>query len=221
MEPLSLLLEDALATMREGEVCRLENLPREVVPDLPPSVSPSYTLTLLSFSRAIQVWEMEPCEALSLARRHKERGGQLYREGREREAAVCYSRAARLAVAGGTGEGEAGQLLVALRLNLAACQLRMGQASHASSNCSKVLEVEPQSVKALYRRGLAGLRVGDLEQAEQDLRLALAVEPGNTAVQRRLGEVAEMRYSQSVRLSHALRPMFGSSSSTSTSAKDS
>ena len=222
--PLSLMMEDALLTMKEGEVCRLESLPREVagdLRDLPTDViSLNYSLSLISFTRARQLWEMEISEILSLARRHKEKGGKFFQEGREREAAVCYSRAAKLAVAAAAGGGggeeqieeEVKALQVALNLNLAACQLKLGQESHASSNCSRVLVRDPGNVKALYRRGLASMRLGDLDQAEEDLREAGRREPGNTAVQKKLRELTQLKQRHSTRLSHALRPMFGTSS---------
>ena len=227
--PLSLMMEDALLTMKEGEVCRLESVPREVagdLRDLPADViSLNYSLSLISFTRARQLWEMEISEILSLARRHKEKGGKFFQGGREREAAVCYSRAAKLAVAaaaaagggrGGGGEEEIEEevkaLQVALNLNLAACQLKLGQESHASSNCSRVLVGDPGNVKALYRRGLASMRLGDLDQAEEDLREAGRREPGNTAVQKQLRELTQLKQRHSTRLSHALRPMFDTSS---------
>ena len=214
LEPLYLVLDDALAAMREGEVCRLEPVPRALAGDLRDLpidvVSLSYTLSLVSFTRARQLWEMETSEILSLASRHKERGGQLFQEGKEGAAAVCYSRAAKLAAAvGGGGEGEVKDLQVALGLNLAACQLKLGQAGHASSNCSRVLELDPGNVKALYRRGVARMRLGDLDEAEEDLR---QVGMGNTAVQRRLRELTQLKQQQSARLSQALRPMFSDSS---------
>ena len=220
VEPLYLVLDDALAAMREGEVCRLEPVPRALagdLPDLPADViSLSYTLSLVSFTRARQLWEMETSEILSLASRHKERGGQLFQEGQERAAAVCYSRAAKLAaaavVSGGRGEREGKELQVALGLNLAACQLKLGQVDHASSNCSRILELDPGNVKALYRRGMARMRLGDLDEAEEDLRQAGRREPGNTAVQRRLRELAQLKQQQSARLTQALRPMFSNSS---------
>ena len=210
VEPLYLILEDALSAMREGEVCRVEPVPREMVGDLrdlsPSVTSLSYSLSLVSFTRAKQVWEMEASEVLSLARQHKERGGRFFQEGRERAAAICYSRAAKLAAA--VGRGGVHELEGALGLNLAACQLKLGQESHASSNCSRVLRVDPGNVKALYRRGVAGMRLGDLDRAEKDLQEALEIEPGNTAVQRKLREMAQLKHHQSTRLSQALRPMF-------------
>ena len=209
------MLEETLVGMRVGEVCRLGPLAREMAspsPDLPADISLTYTLTLLSLSRGRQLWERSPTEALLMARQLKERGGQLFQKGREREAAVCYSRAAKLATAASAGRGAESEerLQVVLWLNLAACQLRMGLDCHALSNCSRVLAVVPGSVKALYRRAVAAMRLGDLDQAQQDLRQAEGVEPGNLAVQRKLRELVQLRQRQSATLSHALRPLFHS-----------
>ena len=190
-------------------MCNLSPVPRELAGDLPvPSAAViRLTLSLHSFQRAKPVWEMEASELVYLARQYKDRGTQLYEEQREKAAAVCYSRAAKLAVAATAEE----DLQLALFLNLAACQLRLGHSSHAFENCSRVLAARPDSAKALYRRAMAAMKMGDLEQADKDLCEARRVEPGNTAIQRRLKELQSLRQSYQNRLSEVLKPMFTSS----------
>ena len=236
MEPLALLLESAMELMREGETCELCPVPLEVaghVSAVPPGATVSYTVTLQSFQRGKAVWEMGAGELLTLARRHKDRGTQLFREGGARAAAVCYSRAVMLALAlppaptaGGMGERGAGseekgagsevgaeeqeELTVALFLNLAACQLKLRQNGHAFENCSRVLQLRPGCVKALYRRGVAAMHMGDLARAEGDLREAGRLEPGSRAVREQQRELARRRQLQDARLSDALKSMFTS-----------
>ena len=242
MEPLALLLESAMELMREGETCQLCPVPLEVaghVSAVPPGATVSYTVTLQSFQRGKAVWEMGAGELLTLARRHKDRGTQLFREGDARAAAVCYSRAVMLALAltpaptaggtataGGTGERGVGseekgagsevgaeereELTVALFLNLAACQLKLRQNGHAFENCSRVLQLRPGCVKALYRRGMAAMHMGDLARAEGDLREAGRLEPGSRAVRKQQRELARRRQLQDARLSDALKSMFTS-----------
>lgn len=73
----------------------------------------------------------------------------------------------------------ASSLLSLCSLNNAACKLKLGKYFEASRLCTKVLEVDPCSVKALFRRSQAYLRTSDLEKAEADIKRALAIEPNN------------------------------------------
>ena len=215
VEPLDLLLDDAVAGMREGEVCRLAPIPHELTAStdaVPLGAELRYTVALLSLERGRQVWEMEGRELLCLARQDKERGTQLFKEQRERDAAASYSRAAKLAIAATGDEPDVPELLVTLYLNLAACQLKLRQNGHAFENSSRVLAVKPGCVKALYRRGVAAMSLGDLETAESDLTAAEKVEPGNRSVQSKLREVKRLLHIQTSSLSQALRPMFSPSS---------
>ena len=212
MEPLSLLLDDVMAAMKEGEVRKLSPVPREVADDLPAvpqGASISYTIHLHSFQRAMPVWEMKASELICLARHHKDRGTEFFREACPRAAAVSYSRAAKLAVAVPQPvSAEVEELQMALFLNLSVCQLKLSLNGHAFENCSRVLGVWPHCVKALYRRAVAAMNMGDLTQAEEDLREAGRMEPSNTTVQGKQKELARLRVMQNSRLHTALKSMF-------------
>lgn len=51
---------------------------------------------------------------------------------------------------------------------------------------SSLLQAEPGNVKALLRRSSAREGLGQLQQAEEDLRAALALQPGNKEAQQAL-----------------------------------
>jgi tetratricopeptide (TPR) repeat protein len=56
------------------------------------------------------------------------------------------------------------------RLNYAACKLKMGDYNVVIIQCTEVLKSDGTSIKALFRRAQAYLRIGrDLELAEKDL----------------------------------------------------
>ena len=212
MDPLSILLEDTLATMKLGETCEVSPIPPSLVSShapTPPGSSISYTLHMRSFERPRQRWEMADGELLLLAQQHKDRGTRLYKEGSVSGAAVCYSRAAQYVIPIKPGTEKRETLRVALLLNLAACQLKLGQNSHVVDNCSRVLAREPSNVKALFRRGVASKNIGDLDQAWEDLLAARRLEPGNRAVQEQLREVGRRRQVQDSKLGNALKSMFG------------
>lgn len=72
-----------------------------------------------------------------------------------------------------------------LHLNVAACYLKMGECRKSIETCNKVLEANPGHVKALYRRGMAYMTVGDFEEAKSDfnmmIKLDKSTEPDATA----------------------------------------
>jgi tetratricopeptide (TPR) repeat protein len=60
---------------------------------------------------------------------------------------------------------EARALLLACYLNDASVCLKLELYREAETACSKAIELEPKSLKALYRRGQCNVRLGEFEQA--------------------------------------------------------
>ena len=50
-------------------------------------------------------------------------------------------------------EDEMKRVLLKLYLNTALCNIKLCQSPRALSNCTKALEIDPQNVKAIFRRG--------------------------------------------------------------------
>lgn len=73
-------------------------------------------------------------------------------------------------------------LKVTCNLNNAACKLKLKDYTQAEKLCTKVLEIESQNVKALYRRAQAYIQTADLELAELDIKKALDIDPNNRDV---------------------------------------
>ena len=94
-------------------------------------------------------------------------------------------------------------------LNLAACQLKFKQDHLAAQNCTKVLQFEPENVKALYRRGLALTNMKDFDQAREDLIKARRLEPSNRAIDDQLRSLEAEVQAQKIKYRDALKTMFG------------
>ncbi|KAL1521540.1 hypothetical protein AB1Y20_021199 [Prymnesium parvum] len=116
------------------------------------------------------------CEAADELRK---RGNAHYRKGELVEAAKLYEQAVLkfadwYAECFATDEERALVHAVKLpsHLNLAACSWRLGNYEHAVMHCTQVLQHDPKNVKALFRRGASSRKLGDLEQARADLKLA-------------------------------------------------
>ena len=64
---------------------------------------------------------------------------------------------------------------VPVSLNLAHCYNKMGEYHFAIKYCKQVLDVDPDNVKALLRRGTAYTRIAEIQRAKEDLKKALAL----------------------------------------------
>ncbi|KAK6127204.1 hypothetical protein DH2020_039047 [Rehmannia glutinosa] len=77
---------------------------------------------------------------------------------------------------------QANSLRLSCYLNDAACKLKLGAYQEVSKLCTKVLELDPYNVKALFRRSQAYMTTSDLEKAEEDINRALSIDPNNKDV---------------------------------------
>lgn len=84
-------------------------------------------------------------------------------------------------------------LTAALASNQALCLLRLECFADAEERASAALVADPAHSKAIYRRGCARLRLGDMRGALDDLQKASRLEPTNREVTTRLGEVRQLQ----------------------------
>ncbi|KAG6640123.1 hypothetical protein I3843_10G141800 [Carya illinoinensis] len=68
-----------------------------------------------------------------------------------------------------------------LHLNVAACQLKLGECRKSIETCNKVLDANPAHVKALYRRGMAYMAAGDFEEARADFKMMMKSDKSSEA----------------------------------------
>lgn len=100
------------------------------------------------------------------------------------------------------------ELLLALWLNLSLCMLHVGRHAEVISLCDRVLERNPKSVKALFRRASALLQRKEYDDAEGDVAAALEIEPRNTELARLQRSIANAQASQRRRDSERYRRIF-------------
>ena len=221
-----------MCTMKHGEKCQLEitdcNILRESeqllkqlnVATLPEGCRVSYTIHLISFDRGRDLWELSDQDRLEIAKRHKEAGGELFKLDKIKGAAICYSKALKYLIPIDPDiqlevqqlqeyEKEIFSLQLILMLNLAACQLKFQQYAHAVSNCTRVLEMESENVKALYRRGQALVMMNDFDRAREDLSKAKKLEPANKAIDDQLRLLESKQQAHDAKYKDALKTMFG------------
>lgn len=216
---LSEVLEECIRSMRIGEQCEVLIEPQTALNKclsakaIPAGNSVRYSVELISFDQGKCPWEMSNAERVEAATHMKTAGGENFRSGDVRAAAVLYSRALKLIIPILPVEiTEAVTVLrSALLLNLAACQLKLGQYGNARENCTKVLELQPSNVKALYRRALALTHCKDFDGARRDFMRARQLEPNNRTIEEQLQVMEAKAQEHNSRLKEALKSMFGGS----------
>ena len=77
-----------------------------------------------------------------------------------------------------------------LYLNLAMCNLKLGENDNAVEDCDHALKIDSANVKGLYRRGCAFLKLNNLDRAAADLKQAQELDPMNAGVKKELRTLA-------------------------------
>ncbi|XP_068106391.1 FK506-binding protein-like [Hyperolius riggenbachi] len=188
------LVDQCVETMLPGEVCRVDSVN-----------GLHFVLRLKCFEDGKEAWELEPNEKIQRARRDREQGGKAFREGNIEGAERRYARGLRLLVC---TPGEAEEEKVALLSNLAACDLKKGRFREAEMRCTRILDMDPNHLKALYRRGVAREGMSDWQGARGDLELLLKLDSGNKEARRELVRVREKEKVAQAQISKALGKMF-------------
>ncbi|KAG9080939.1 hypothetical protein FS749_007849 [Ceratobasidium sp. UAMH 11750] len=117
----------------------------------------------------------------SPATQHKEKGNEAFKAGNYPEAIGHYTAAI---LADGTDP--------TFPLNRAAAYLKLNKNEDAERDCSTVLKLQPNNVKAMFRRAQARVGLGKLTEARADLVIAAKADPGNTAIRAEFAKVEEL-----------------------------
>ncbi|EMP32325.1 Peptidyl-prolyl cis-trans isomerase FKBP5 [Chelonia mydas] len=144
-----------------------------------------YEVTLKSFEKAKESWEMDTKEKLEQAAIVKEKGTVYFKEGKYMQAVIQYGKIVSwLEMEYGLSEREskeAESFLLAAFLNLAMCYLKLREYIKAVECCDKALGLDQVNEKGLYRRGEARLLMNEFELAKCDFQKVLEVNPQNKA----------------------------------------
>ncbi|XP_062192359.1 70 kDa peptidyl-prolyl isomerase-like [Phragmites australis] len=188
-------LDRAVLNMKKGEVA-LVTIPPEYAfgsteskQDLdvvPPNSTVIYEVELVSFVKDKESWDLNNEEKIEAGGKKKEEGNTLFKLGKYARASKRYEKAAKyIEYDSSFSEDEkkqSKQLKISCNLNNAACKLKLKDYKQAEKLCTKVLELDSQNVKALYRRAQAYIQLADLELAEADIKKALEIDPDNRDV---------------------------------------
>ncbi|KAM3386515.1 hypothetical protein ACQJBY_009846 [Aegilops geniculata] len=189
-------LDTTVLTMKKGEVASARIPPEhafgstETKLDLavvPPNSTVFYEVELVSFEKEKESWDLKSnAEKIEAAAKKKDEGNAWFKMGKYAKASKRYEKAAKyIEYDSSFSEDEKKQskaVKISIKLNNAACKLKLKDYKEAEKLCTKVLELESTNVKALYRRAHAYTELVDLELAELDIKKALEIDPDNREV---------------------------------------
>eukprot|EP00814_Leptocylindrus_danicus_P003884 CAMPEP_0116033784 /NCGR_PEP_ID=MMETSP0321-20121206/19203_1 /TAXON_ID=163516 /ORGANISM="Leptocylindrus danicus var. danicus, Strain B650" /LENGTH=478 /DNA_ID=CAMNT_0003509941 /DNA_START=97 /DNA_END=1533 /DNA_ORIENTATION=- len=159
-------------------------------PKIPGGATLLFEVELLGFKeKEREKWEMSPEEQVETATKLKEEGTGLFMKKQFAAAATLYSKAAGYLEEEDETEplpDDRKSLFVSCNGNAAMCYMKLSEWSTAISICSKILTVDDQNLKALYRRGSSRLHCGLLKEAKVDLMAAYKIDSSNKDVRRDL-----------------------------------
>ncbi|KAM0913730.1 hypothetical protein ACQ4PT_011960 [Festuca glaucescens] len=188
-------LDRAVLNMKKGEIA-LVTIPPEYaygsteskqdLAVIPANSTVIYEVELVSFVKDKESWDLNNAEKIEAAGVKKEEGNALFKLSKFARASKRYEKAAKF-IEYDTSFTEdekklSKQLKITCNLNNAACKLKLKDYKQAEKLCTKVLELDSQNVKALYRRSQAYTQLADLELAEVDIKKALEIDPDNRDV---------------------------------------
>ncbi|XP_065554698.1 peptidyl-prolyl cis-trans isomerase FKBP5 isoform X3 [Lathamus discolor] len=208
-------IDKALEKMQRGEHCILYLAPRYGFGEagkpkygIQANMELVYEVTLKSFEKAKESWEMDTKEKLEQAAVVKEKGTMYFKDVREQterfsagssslfffapsqegkylQAVIQYGKIVSwLEMEYGLSEKESkasDSFLLAAFLNLAMCYLKLREYTKAVECCDKALGLDQDNEKGLYRRGEARLLMNEFELAKCDFQKVLEVNPQNKA----------------------------------------
>ncbi|KAL6878348.1 hypothetical protein ACP4OV_012518 [Aristida adscensionis] len=110
----------------------------------------------------------------------KNTGNRLFKEGKFALAKAKYDKVLREYNHVHPQDDEEGKIFAnsrnSLHLNVAACYQKMGEYRKSIETCNKVLDANPVHVKALYRRGMSYMLLGDFDDAKNDFEKMITVD---------------------------------------------
>ncbi|GFG29185.1 hypothetical protein Cfor_05004 [Coptotermes formosanus] len=161
------------------------------------------------------IFEWTDSKKYEISMYHKVRGVELYKCGRTRDAFLRFSKALKLLVTVTSLEDSTTALqrdIMSLRIllcnNIASCHLQCKNYAYVIQMCNKVLFLEQNNIKALFRRAVAYMETQEFEEAKEDLNRVQELEPENAAAREKQRELKQQQRKTDAKLAAAMKKMF-------------
>jgi tetratricopeptide (TPR) repeat protein len=197
---LSEHFDKVLLSMKAGEAAyiksKFDHKGKKIDSDVLNKAQFKFNVHLESFQRAADLAELEGDERLERAQHHKDKGTELFKQDRIEYAMKRYEKA--LECLGGRGEArklpgelplQHKTLILQCHLNLAAGMLKKEDYEGVVKHCTEALDVSRDSVKGLFRRGQAYVKLQKMTEARKDFAAVVELEPNNKAAKREIAVI--------------------------------
>lgn len=187
-------IERCLEKMIKGEVARIAinseygfGTEGSAEFEVPPGTDIQYEISLLKFEQTKDTWSMGFEEKIEQSKIFKEKGTNYFKKSKYNLAIKMYKRVLLyLDKEEEDSSDEKKSLVLSSNLNLALCYLKLNNNVEAKNVATTALGLDPDNVKALFRRGQAYLNIKEPELASKDFQDVLKLEPDNKAAQSHL-----------------------------------
>lgn len=149
--------------------------------NIPPNATVEYTVTLKECERAISEWKCDATESLEQAKIFKEKGNNYLKSNKYQLANKMYKKTNNYLSNTEPDCEEGKQMKTAIHLNMALCYQKLNDFFEAKMACNTALEIDPNNIKGLYRRGQSYFAVNDIENALKDFEKVHEIDPQNKA----------------------------------------
>uniref|UniRef100_UPI00398EC1FD FKBP prolyl isomerase 16 n=1 Tax=Pristiophorus japonicus TaxID=55135 RepID=UPI00398EC1FD len=172
------------------------------VPDVPTDATLIYEVQLLDVRNAPDPKRLSASDCIRTCKQKRERGNYHFQRGNYHGAIKSYNLALEVLNVSpelNPNAQEAEELqedgLKCLN-NLAAAQLKLDLCEEVLASSNAVLQLDPNNVKALFRKGKLLSEQGDYAEAMETLKRALKLEPSTKAIHAELSKLVKKQTGQ-------------------------
>jgi len=181
----------------------------------PEWITLEFRLQLINLLNAQPIYQWFNETKLTKAREFHSSGVRLFKEKRYLDSFHMFKAAYKLSVLARGLEvdnyadvKEAVDLQILCYNNIAACNFQWKNYKNVLELSEKVLDLQPNNVKTLYRKGVSNIGLEEFDLAEKDLVLARIIEPNNRAVNEKLGLAQQLKKSAENKFAAKMEKMF-------------
>lgn len=207
---ISRTLDICLSTMNEQETAKFRISPENL----------TFTVRLVRIKFKGYIYQWDAKKKFEIAQNHKEKGVNLYKQERFKDAAYRFAKALKI-ISSIPIDAETPpekidtipvkdiyMLKANLLNNLASYYLKTEKWLLTIDTCKRVFDFDRHSVKAHYKLAVAYMRDRNFEQAEKEFNVVLGFEPNNKAAREHVKLVKEEIHKANVKFNLLVKKMF-------------
>lgn len=195
-------IETALLKFKKNEKSKLKiaskhayGLQGDTEKAVPPSTDLTYEVTLRSFEKGKESWELSQDEKIEQSELFKTKGTDFFKAGKFKMAVRYYKKVATYLeeeIADDVVFDDPGKkqkvkdLALAAQLNMAMCFLKLGDNMEAKEACVKAVALKADSDKAFFRFGTAEANMKNYDSAIKQFQRVLDIDPANKAAKNQI-----------------------------------